>query len=146
MNKIFKFKNIYIEISDRQTGKSPRMLEDIYNYIKEFNKPIGIITYNFSSFEYIKEKLERIYKDLDFKIINNLVKRITSMHNISNDVRVYIDEFYCIKDLDFKIYLRDNIYLCGTPDQNKSQIIKDIENFTSWKRKKIINKLLENEN
>ncbi len=136
-------RQIYIEIdSRRQIGKTTRLVEDIFNYILNTDENVAFLG-NYHHFYNIRERLfqYKIDKKLTFDI--GKIKLISDMQHVHNSVRIYIDEFISLIDTK-DLYLRNNMYITSSPMENpESSFIKKIQNITNWRRKQIIDKLLD---
>jgi len=131
---------VYIEIGDRQIGKTSRLIEDILNYVNKTNETVYVMTFNFSTFELIKQRLYHLGCN------HTKVKRIGNISGYDGS-RIYVDEIFYIRNIDKVFYMRNNMYINGSIDKYaliESEAIKKIKNYTTWRRKNIINNLLKN--
>lgn len=139
------YNDIYIEINGRQTGKTHRMVEDIIKYINKTNDCVYILTNKKMIFYSIKNRVIGIMNAMNVNIDINKIVYINDARILNKKERIYIDEFAFIDNLDEKITIRPNMYFVTSPNENNnSEIVKTLMNFTHWKRKKIIDKLLNN--
>ena len=152
MNKPFFYKcgNISIDINNRGSGKTTAMVEDIVHYLKNTDMNIGYITpYILEDYQAMKMRIEKIVKN-DNITLKNRFFNISNMYssNIKDDMRIYIDDFIRLDELDERLFLRKNMYMtCDLEDikffNKNSYFLKEVSNVVSWRRKEIINKLLK---
>ncbi len=139
---------IFIEICHRQTGKTSRMVIDITNYIIKTDNEIALMTMKYEQFITIRDKIYDYFKYKNIPFNLRKINYISNMSDVTDTVRVYGDEFLFFNSVENKIKLRNNIYLTSTFNDNidkNSVFFKKITNFTYWRRKEIINKLLYND-
>lgn len=143
---------IYIEVSERQTGKTSRLIADMYEYVCTTGEDVYLLTPNIHTYNRIINSLDRYtfsFTNQKISFNSNKVKvfRDYTFHSLTTE-RVYVDEFALIQNLGKILRIRKNMYFASSiPDFNSddSGIIKALLNYTHWRRKKIIDKLL-NEN
>lgn len=141
-----KTRNIFIEINERQTGKSIRLAKNIIEYIILTNENVAILVYPMKYADSILDKITYLCrKDYNnLKIDKKKIHIIANMSRINYNMRVYVDEFDFIPNFDEKIKVRDNMYFCTTLNDKmdlknkKSSTLKILKNINTWRRKNII--------
>ncbi len=151
MYKPFYFNSgdITIDIDNRNSGKTTKLFDDVIKHLKESDKKIAFLTEASTQFVDIRIKLEHILKNENVECGNRII-RITNMHGVDEDVRIYVDDFIKIHNIDKFMYLRRNIFLtCDIEDikyfNQNCLFLEEVLNILRWKRKRNINKLLKGE-
>jgi hypothetical protein len=173
---IYDNNGLYIEINERMSGKTTRLIENIAEYIIRTNEHICLMTVNRKMYDYIKHKLYVLYPNVcpnkiiyvnntfhkgeyfiyhEDLIVNKYIQTKCDYFfickNFGYNLRLYVDEFYYIKDRKYNLFLVKNGYYCTSIEEEDFKYHKiDIEekdleiflDFKTWKRKKIIHSIL----
>jgi hypothetical protein len=176
---IYDNNGLYIEINERMSGKTTRLIENIAEYVIRTNEHICLMTVNRTMYDYIKRKLFVLYPNVcqnkiiyvnnnfhrvehviyhEDLIANKYIKTKCDYFTICKDfgynLRLYVDEFYYIPNRKCNLFLVKNGYYCTSIEIEEEALSKyhkiDIEeedleiflDFKTWKRKKIIDTVL----
>ncbi len=168
---VYEYKDlIYVEIGDRNTGKTYRLIENAANYILNTKQPIGIVSTRAEFFQFLEDRIsskaandfvdyncfgnepdyykESLFQKTRYEIKRNCIFRLKSMmDSIDHKMRIYADEFVHIPNIDEILYIRENVYFTSSEEGlehiKDSYFFKKIENFPSWRRQKFIETLLK---
>lgn len=158
---IYDSGDLYIEINERMSGKTTRLIENIAEYIIRTNEHVCLMTVNRKLYDYIKRRLFYLYPNIcPNKIIyvsinnrnninfsenvitnNGYVSTTCDYFSICKDfgynLRLYVDEFYYIPNRKYNLFLVKNGYYCTSIEDFKYHKIdieeEDLEIFLDFK-------------
>lgn len=138
------YKNLNVEISGKQTGKTYRLIKDIFINFGKFK--IAVITADKNTLSSIKNRIA-IYSNLNNFYRNKCIQHyilyltnINDVNNLSSEYRIYFDEFDFIKNIN-SVIIRDNMYFCTTPRYLRNEFNSNdiLTKLIQLKNNKIIN-------
>jgi hypothetical protein len=116
-------RDITVDISGRQSGKTSRMIIDIRRWLSEPGRIAVVITPHTG---HRRQLEDRIHREVDYPLpgLRVMVQRdihyaISLSHN--NHTRLYFDEFFELNDVE----IRPNSYYCGTPTHHRMMRVLD---------------------
>lgn len=110
-----------IDINDRQTGKTTRMIEHAVRLLKTTRKEIVIVGYNVESASYIKKKLLQSFPDM----YSQRKRILTSSKMIRQKINL-VDEFDHNRH---EMFLCDDCYYNGTLKKTLSSFAFELQRY-----------------
>ena len=127
--------DMYVDVTERQTGKTYRLIENMFYYLKQDKKNIANIVS--PNQDYLDDLIMKIitHKYYNKKFTTRIIFSL-KMIKVGN-VRNYVDEFDFIKK--DKIFIDKNAYYCTSLHDHKEISLNIIDTFNNRRKEKIDN-------
>lgn len=124
---------MYVEVSERQTGKTRRMIEDMFKYLEA--KEVYEACIVSSGSDYLDTLIPKVLKHPDYK--ESYEDRITysTYMMIEDNVRNYVDEFDFIEEKN--LFIDKTAYYCTTLEKYQEMSLNIIDTYRNRRYEKI---------